>query len=94
MAAKLDTRMSRAYSFTFDEDGDKERFHKQAKRQGRTLAGLIKYLLERDAATDRAVPPATPATGAPAGAAGVGGRACRGQTSTGQDSLSLPRSLP
>lgn len=45
---------------------EKQEWQAHAKRRGLSLAGLIKHLL----ATDRAVPPATPATGAPAGTAG------------------------
>ena len=45
MADKTTTRNARAYTFTFDEDGDKARYAALAKSQGRTLAGLIKYLL-------------------------------------------------
>jgi len=45
MADKTTTRSARAYTFTFDEDGDKARYAALAKSQGRTLAGLIKHLL-------------------------------------------------
>lgn len=54
MADKMTSRMSRAYSFTFDEDGDKQRFSAHAKKQGRTLAGLIKYLLAADVQAEKA----------------------------------------
>ena len=57
MADKTATRMTRAYTFTFDEDGDKAQYSALAKRQGRTLAGLIKYLLAADMAA-HPVPPA------------------------------------
>lgn len=50
MADKTTTRSARAYTFTFDEDGDKQQYAAHAKKQGRTLAGLIKYLLAADVA--------------------------------------------
>ena len=50
MADKTATRITRSYTFTFDEPGDKARYAAHARRQGRTLAGLIKYLLASDAA--------------------------------------------
>ena len=50
MADKTATRITRSYTFTFDEDGDKARLSAHAKKQGRTLAGLIKYLLAADLA--------------------------------------------
>ena len=50
MADKTVTRMARSYTFTFDEAGDKQRYQAHAKKQGRTLAGLIKHLLTTDAA--------------------------------------------
>lgn len=48
MAATRDTRISRSYSFSFDEEGDKGKYHEHAKRRGLTLAGLIKHLLAED----------------------------------------------
>ena len=54
MADKTTTRSARAYTFTFDEDGDKQRFSVHAKKQGRTLAGLIKYLLAADVQAEKA----------------------------------------
>ena len=60
MADKTTTRSARAYTFTFDEDGDKQRSAAHAKRQGRTLAGLIKHLLR----TDMAATPGAAGTGA------------------------------
>ena len=60
MAATRDTRISRGYSFTFDEEGEKELYHAYAKRRGTNLANLIKMLL----AADLAAHPA-PATGPP-----------------------------
>ncbi|GAB3303519.1 hypothetical protein [Hymenobacter tenuis] len=50
MAATRDTRISRGYSFTFDEEGDKEKYHQHAKRRGLNLAALIKHLLAEDMA--------------------------------------------
>lgn len=61
MAAKTDTRISRGYSFTFDEDGEKKRYSDHAKTEGRTLAGLIKYLLK--ASREGRVTVAPPAPG-------------------------------
>jgi hypothetical protein len=57
MAGKTDTRVARAYTFTFDEPTDKERYAAHAKKQGRTLAGLIKYLLDQDRQKHEATPP-------------------------------------
>ena len=50
MAATRETRVTRAYSFTFDELGDKEKYHAHAKRKGTNLANLIKMLLAADVA--------------------------------------------
>lgn len=52
MAATRDTRISRGYSFTFDEEGDKEKYHQHAKQRGLTLASLIKHLLAEDLRTN------------------------------------------
>ena len=61
MSDKTVTRASRAYTFTFDEEGEKELYHAHAAAKGRTLAGLIKYLLALDAGK-------LPASPGPAGA--------------------------
>ena len=62
MADKTTTRSARAYTFTFDEDGDKARYAALAKSQGRTLAGLIKHLLASDVAAHPAPGPGTGGT--------------------------------
>ena len=64
MADKTATRMTRAYTFTFDEDGDKQQFAALAKRQNRTLAGLIKHLLAADIAAHPAPTPGPGGAGA------------------------------
>lgn len=58
--AKTDTRVARSCTFTFETIEEKATMQAHAKKQGRTLAGLIKYLLAQDA---RTVPAATAATG-------------------------------
>ena len=57
MADKTTTRSARAYTFTFDEDGDKARCAALAKSQGRTLAGLIKHLLAANVAASSTAKP-------------------------------------
>lgn len=59
MAATKENRVSRGYSFTFDEEGDKEKYHAHAKRKGMNLAVLIKALLAADL-NPPAKPTATP----------------------------------
>lgn len=49
MAGKTDTRVSRSFTFSFDEDGDKARYHLLAKAENRSLASLVKHLLEQHA---------------------------------------------
>ncbi len=49
MAGKTDTRVSRSFTFSFDEDDDKPRYHRLAKAENRSLASLIKHLLEQHA---------------------------------------------
>ena len=60
MEGTTENRITRTYSFTFDELGEKEKYHAYAKRRGTNLANLIKMLL----AADLAAHPA-PATGPP-----------------------------
>ena len=51
MAATTENRITRTYSFTFNELGDKEKYHAYAKRKGTNLAHLLKMLLAADVAT-------------------------------------------
>ena len=53
-------RTERVVPVTFSTVEEKQAMQAHAKQQGRTLAGLIKYLLAQDA---RTVPAATAATG-------------------------------
>jgi hypothetical protein len=46
---KMLSRIPRAMTFSFDEDGDKARYHLLAKAESRSLASLIKHLLEQHA---------------------------------------------
>jgi hypothetical protein len=62
MADKLSTRVARSYTFTFESEEEKAQMLAHAKKGGRTLAGLIKYLLEQDAAKATPPPPAAAAT--------------------------------
>ena len=57
MTDKTATRITRSYTFTFDEDGDKARCAALAKSQGRTLAGLIKHLLAANVAASSTAKP-------------------------------------
>jgi hypothetical protein len=56
MAGKTDTRVPRSFTFSFDEDGDKARYHLLAKAESRSLASLIKHLLEQHAKQQGAKP--------------------------------------
>lgn len=58
--AKTDTRVARSYTFTFESEAEKAAYIVHAATRGRTLAGLIKYLLALDAGK---LPPATPGPG-------------------------------
>lgn len=49
MAGKTDTRVSRSFTFSFEEDEDKPFYHGVAKADNRSLASLIKHLLEQHA---------------------------------------------
>lgn len=60
--SKVETRVARSYTFVFESMEEKAATLAHAKKQGRTLAGLIKHLLASDAAAHPA-PPATPAGG-------------------------------
>ena len=51
--AKTDTRVARSYTFTFESEAEKAALLAHAKKQGRTLAGLIKYLLAADEEASR-----------------------------------------
>ena len=57
MTDKTATRITRSYTFTFDEDGDKARCAALAKSQGRTLAVLIKHLLAANVAASSPAKP-------------------------------------
>ena len=48
--SKTDTRVARSYTFTFESEAEKATLLAHAKKQGRTLAGLIKHLLASDVA--------------------------------------------
>lgn len=48
--SKADTRVARSYTFVFESEAEKAALLAHAKKQGRTLAGLIKYLLSADVA--------------------------------------------
>ena len=65
--SKADTRVARSYTFVFESEAEKAAMLAHAKRQGRTLAGLIKHLLNTDAL----------AAAHPAPGAGSGGAAFR-----------------
>ena len=47
--SKVTTRVVRSYTFVFESEAEKAAMLAHAKRQGRTLAGLIKHLLRTDA---------------------------------------------
>ena len=57
MAATTENRITRTYSFTFDELGDKEKYHAYAKRKGTNLANLLKMLLAADVAASSTAKP-------------------------------------
>lgn len=48
MDATRENRIKRSYSFTFDSEADKAKYHDLAERRGTNLANLIKMLLAAD----------------------------------------------